>query len=125
LARDFEDAWKDVTEPSTIVGRANGCALAGSRLLDIVARGRHNRDPRRVPVWQLPDGQAFFFVSGMAIDADGAPNVYSPDDTGPDELANAGAPAHWDGVIADRSGNPLIQRESDPFPGYYISCTSL
>jgi hypothetical protein len=40
-------------------------------------------------------------------------------------LANAGAPAHWDGIVTDRDGNPLIQQESDPFPGYYISCTSL
>jgi len=61
----------------------------------------------------------------MTIDADGAPNAYNPDDTGLDALANAGAPAHWDGVITDRSGNPLIQQKSDPFPGYYISCTSL
>jgi hypothetical protein len=78
-----------------------------------------------VPVWQLPDRQAFFFVSGMTIDADGAPNAYSPGDTGLDELANAGTPAHWEGIVTDRDGNPLIQQESDPFPGYYISCTSL
>jgi hypothetical protein len=78
-----------------------------------------------VPVWQLPDSPAFFFVSGMTIDADGAPNAYNADDTGLDELANAGAPAHWDGIIVDRDGNPFIQQESDPFPGYYVSCTAL
>jgi hypothetical protein len=76
-------------------------------------------------VWQLPDSQDFFFVSGMTIDADGAPNAYNPEDTGLDELANAGTPAHWDGIITDPSGNPLIQQASDPFPGYYVSCTSL
>jgi hypothetical protein len=81
--------------------------------------------PHEVSVWQLPDRQAFFFVSGMTIDADGAPNAYSPDDTGLDDLANAGTPAHWEGIVADRDGNPLIQQGSDPFPGYYISCTSL
>ena len=42
-----------------------------------------------------------------------------------DELANAGVPGRWNGIITDREGNPLIQKESDPFPGYYISCTSL
>ena len=125
LSGDFEDAWKNVTEPRGIDGQANGCALAGLRLLDIVPRGRDNRHPREVPVWQLPDSQEFFFVSGMTIDADGAPNAYNPDDTGLDALANAGAPGHWDGIITDRSGNALIQQERDPFPGYYISCTSL
>lgn len=104
--------------------RANSSASARSMLLDIVAWDREGQH-HEVPVWQLPDSQAFIFVSGMAIDADGAPNAYNPDDTGLDELANAGAPGHWNGIITDREGNPLIQQESDPFPGYYISCTSL
>ena len=104
--------------------RANSCASARSKLLDIVAWDREGQH-HEVPVWQLPDSQAFFFVSRMAIDADGAPNAYNPDNTGLDELANAGAPGHWNGIITDREGNPLIQQESDPFPGYYISCTSL
>jgi hypothetical protein len=94
-------------------------------LLDLVAWSRDRQRFRGVPVWQLPDRQAFFFVSGMTIDADGAPNAYHPDDTGLDELANAGAPAHWNGIVTDRDDNPLIQQKSDPFPGYYISCTSL
>jgi hypothetical protein len=78
-----------------------------------------------VPVWQLPDRQAFLFISGMTIDADGAPNAYHPDDEGLDELANAGEPGHWNGIITDPDGDPLIQQERDPFPGYYISCTTL
>jgi len=78
-----------------------------------------------VPIWQLRDSNAFFFISGMMIDADGAPNAYHPDDTGLDELANAGSASHWDGIVTDRHGKPLIQLERDPFPGYYISCTSL
>jgi len=116
LAGNFEDAWKNLTESRWIEGRANGCALSGARPLDTVSRGRDTRHLRKVALWQLPDSQDFFFVSGMTIDADGAPNAYNPDDTGLDALANAGAPAHWDGVITDRSGNPLIQRKSDPFP---------
>jgi hypothetical protein len=44
---------------------------------------------------------------------------------GLDELANAGEPGHWNGIITDSDGNPMIQQESDPFPGFYISCTSL
>ncbi len=101
------------------------CTTARSMLLDFVALRRDTQHSHEVPVWRLPDSRAFFFVSGMAIDADGAPNAYNPDDTGLDELANAGVPARWNGIITDRHGDPLIQQENDPFPGYYISCTSL
>jgi glycosyl hydrolase group 75 (putative chitosanase) len=125
FAGDFEGAWKNVTEPSRIDGRTTGCALAGSRLLDIISKNRYGRQSREVPVWQLPASHDFFFVSGMTIDADGAPNAYNPDNTGLDDLDNAGAPGRWDGIVADRSGNALFQQKGDPFPGYYISCTSL
>jgi hypothetical protein len=94
-------------------------------LLEIAAWDRGGQHSRQVPIWRLPGSRAFFFVSGMTIDADGAPNAYNPDDTGLDELANAGAPDHWNGIVTDREGSPLIQQEGDPFPGYYISCTSL
>ncbi len=103
---------------------ANSCAATRSTRPEIVAWDRDGQH-FHVPVWQLPDSQAFFFISGMAIDADGAPNAYHPRDTGLDELTNAGGPGYWNGIITDRDGNPLIQRESDPYPGYYVSCTSL
>ncbi|MGA9884647.1 MAG: glycoside hydrolase family 75 protein [Candidatus Acidiferrales bacterium] len=80
---------------------------------------------REVPIWRFPNGNAFFFASGMTIDADGAPNAYNADNTGLDDLANAGAPGHWEGILQDKDGNPLVQGPGDPFPGYYISCTSL
>jgi hypothetical protein len=124
LSGDFGTAWKNPAEARAQEG-ANSCTSARSMLLDIVAWDRDGRDFHQVPVWQLPDSQAFFFVSGMAIDADGAPNAYNPANTGLDELANAGVPGDWNGIITDREGNPLIQQGSDPFPGYYISCTSL
>jgi len=79
----------------------------------------------RMPIARLPDARVFFFISGMTIDADGAPNAYHPDDFGLDAVANAGAPGNWNGIITDQDGAPLIQPETDPFPGYYISCTSL
>jgi hypothetical protein len=102
-------------------------------LLDTSAWERDGQQFREVPVWQLLDRQAFFFISGMTIDADGSPNAYHPDeaagdaadDAGLDELANAGKPGAWNGIITDRYGDPLIQQERDPYPGYYISCTSL
>jgi hypothetical protein len=104
---------------------AGGCADARSKLMDFVAWSRDRASFREIPVWNLLDSSAFFFVSGMTIDADGAPNAYSPDDTGLDELANAGNPSHWDGIVTDKDGTPLLQGEGDPFPGYYISCTAL
>jgi hypothetical protein len=86
---------------------------------------RGGESAREVPIWRLPESPAFFFASGMTIDADGAPNAYNPANTGLDDLANAGEPGHWQGVIQDEHGNPLVQGPSDPFPGYYVSCTAL
>ena len=80
---------------------------------------------REMPVYQLPQSQAFFFVAGMSIDADGAPNAYNADNTGLDDLQNAGHPGHWDGILADEFGIPFVQGPNDPFPGFYISCTAL
>jgi hypothetical protein len=112
-------------ESSTEDQFVNTCASARRKLQNIVRWDRDRQHVDEVPIWQLPDTNAFFFSSGMTIDADGAPNAYNPDDTGLDELANAGFPGHWNGIITDRHGNPLVQQESHPFPGYYISCTSL
>jgi len=80
---------------------------------------------RQVPVWRMPDGSSFFFQDGMTIDADGAPNAYNPDNTGLDDLANAGFPGHWGALAVDHDGTPYIQGLDDPFPGYYVSTTSL
>jgi Fungal chitosanase of glycosyl hydrolase group 75 len=80
---------------------------------------------REVPIWRLGDSTRYFFAAGMTIDADGAPNAYNPGNTGLDDLSNAGQPGHWDGVLQDANGDPLVQGPDDPFPGYYISCTSL
>ncbi len=80
----------------------------------------------QLPIWRLgEEDSAFFFSAGMAIDADGAPNAYNPENTGLDDVRNAGEPGHWDGIVQDQEGNPLIQGPADPFPGYYISCTAL
>ena len=54
-----------------------------------------------------------------------SPNAYHPDNIGLDDLSNAGEPGHWDGIMTDGSGEPLVQGPEDPFPGYYVSCTSL
>lgn len=92
------------------------------------------------------------FVSGCAVDADGAPKCYHPSDWGPraewkpenrapyglDAPENGGRAHRTEGglwVVDDswgwatddgqRNGRPVIQSSSDPAPGYYVSKTSL
>lgn len=78
-----------------------------------------------VSVWSLENGAAVMFQSGMTIDADGAPNAYNADNTGLDDLSNAGEPGHWDGIVSDRGGEPFVQGPGDPFPGFYVSQAAL
>src|ERR1700722_10602458 len=87
---------------------------------------RHDGEPERdIPIGRLSGSPAFFYESGMTIDADGAPNAYHPDNTGLDDLANAGTPGRWEGLAKDAEGEPIIQGPNDPFPGYYVSATAL
>jgi hypothetical protein len=68
------------------------------------------------------------FESGLAIDADGAPRAYHPDDSGLDRLAHAGEPGNWWALATGDGtpqGVPLVQGPGDPAPGYHVSTTSL
>lgn len=99
-------------------------ACAGELLLNFAMR--HDGEPERdIPIGRLVGTSAFFYESGMTIDADGAPNAYHPENTGLDDLANAGAPGRWEGLAKDGDGQPFIQGSNDPFPGYYVSATAL
>jgi len=72
--------------------------------------------------------EILFYTSGMTIDADGAPNAYHPKDIGTDHVRNAGGPGNWWGIVTDTGnsdGEPVVQGAGDPFPGYYVSQTSL
>src|SRR5882724_180175 len=75
------------------------------------------------------DPSIFFYESGLMIDADGAYHAYHPDNkSGLDYLGNAGKPGNWWALVTDNGkprGNPIIQSESDPAPGFYITTTSL
>ena len=87
---------------------------------------RHDGEPEQdIPIGRLPGSNAFFYEAGMTIDADGAPNAYHPDNVGLDDLANAGTPGRWEGLAKDAYGEPYIQGQDDPFPGYYVSETAL
>lgn len=72
----------------------------------------------------LADG-SLWFRAGLAIDADGSPRAYHPDDEGLDFLANAGRPGNWWALVVDGEGEPIVQGPDDPAPGYYVSTTSL
>src|SRR5215470_12372583 len=75
------------------------------------------------------DDSAFFYESGMMIDADGGYHAYNPDGrSGLDYLGNAGRPGNWWALVTDNgkaNGTPLIQSAADPAPDFYISTTSL
>ena len=83
---------------------------------------------RETSIWQINDsihtGRILAFTSGMAIDADGSPHAYHPCDSGLDALANAGSPGNWFGIYT-RKGVPIVQADTSPAPGFYISTTSL
>lgn len=71
------------------------------------------------------DDNAVWWTSGLAVDADGAPNAYGPDNSGLDYTADAGSTGNWYGVVTDSSGEPVVQGPTDPCPGFYVSTTSL
>jgi hypothetical protein len=107
-------------------GAAQDSQGACSNLLLLNFEMRHDGEPERdIPIGRLPGSSAFFYESGMTIDADGAPNAYHPDNSGLDDLANAGSPGIWQGLAKGADGEPFIQGPNDPFPGYYVSATAL
>jgi hypothetical protein len=64
-----------------------------------------------------------------AVDADGAPNAYNPDDTGLDALANAGYPHTnwWKDVLVpdpDHPSRAYVQTDGQ-FAGYFVAMSSL
>ena len=66
------------------------------------------------------------WMSGLAVDADGAFTAYHPDGyPGLDYLENAGHFGRWWALATNQFGVPYVQGPSDPAPGFYISTTSL
>jgi Glycosyl hydrolases family 18 len=99
-----------------------------ARQLKIAKNKPHEKafEKGKYTVWKLTDKPGFFFQAGMAIDADGAPNAYHPQNKGIDGLEHAGEPGNWWALVTDTgkpTGNPVIQKANDPYPGYYISST--
>jgi hypothetical protein len=80
-----------------------------------------------VPVYKENEGNnAIFYQTGMTIDADGAYKCYHEDNSlALSNLNMAGYPGNWWGLVTDDNGNPVVQGQNDPAPGYYVSQTSL
>jgi len=101
-------------------GLAITLLMTGSGL---ALQGEHGRMSNVRVLWN--DDDLLVMEGGMSIDADGAPQAYSPiPEQGLDALEHAGSPEHWDG-IATREGEPIVQGLDDPAPGYYVSTTAL
>jgi hypothetical protein len=68
-------------------------------------------------------------INHTAVDADGAPNAYHPEDIGLDALANAGYPHTnwWKEVLVPDPAHPskAFVQPSGQFEGYFVSMTSL
>jgi hypothetical protein len=74
--------------------------------------------------------KSFIYRAGLMIDCDGAPNAYGPQNTGIDYTANggnptSGAPGAWWGGPVDKHNKAIPQKIYEPFPGFYVSGTSL
>src|SRR5580693_838676 len=85
---------------------------------------------QNIVVWSDPSvAGVFFYQSGLAIDADGSPRAYHPNDRiGLDSLAHAGHRGNWWALVTDNektSGTPVVQGAADPAPGFYVSTTAL
>ena len=65
------------------------------------------------------------FQAKFAVDADGSPRAYGPNDSGLDLTQHAYNGKRWMGIVTDENCKPLIQKKGDPHPGLYISQTSL
>jgi hypothetical protein len=105
-----------------------------------------------VQVFRDPGSKAIAFASQMQVNTDGAPDSYHPDDIGITHICNGvsvGRSCTWKAkclsdfrqakaehfkgptkicffaMATDAQGVPIIQGETDPKPGYFVSTTAL
>lgn len=79
---------------------------------------------RNPQLLQLMDG-IVLYEGGLAVDADGSPRAYGPNNMGLDWTADAGSPGDWYGIVVDSNGSPVIQGQNSSYPGMYVSTTAL
>ena len=85
---------------------------------------------RGTAVYRTADQTAYLYKTNyIAIDADGAPNAYGPNDTGLDTNVHAGYPKQtwWPSVLVQDPTDPTQPyiQASGPYKGLYVSKTHL
>jgi hypothetical protein len=82
-----------------------------------------------IPVLQKKSNGLIVFKSDFDVDPDGSPRAYNEENTGllHNDNGRNKTTGKWFAVVtADAAGKiPVKQSETDPFPGFYISTTSL
>src|SRR5665213_1800417 len=64
-----------------------------------------------VPVYKFNNVDVVCFETGMKVDADGSPHAYNPQNTGLDDINNAGKNGYWWGIATKNDkpdGVPVI-----------------
>lgn len=80
-------------------------------------------------IFDSTDG-AWVWTGGLAVDGDGSPRCYGPNDTGLDYTANGGPlSAPYGYLLNPATGKPFVQGEdapafSDATRGFYVSSTT-
>ena len=97
------------------------------RSLIITLRERHRHAHRRVDVFQLPGRGGYFFRANMAIDVDGSPRAYFPNNEKPalDKISDADAEGGSTTYIQGHRNPKTGIKGEGPNEGYYVSATSL
>ncbi len=89
--------------------------------------GKGRKKTFALPVFKVDTLPLLIYRSKFSIDADGSPKAYNPQDTGIDFLSSA---RQTNGklspkVILFQKDKPVLQKDSDPMPGYYVTKTTL
>jgi hypothetical protein len=85
---------------------------------------------RGIRIFRQANNLAYAYETNYkAVDADGAPNAYHPDDIGLDALANAGYPHTnwWKEVLVPDPAHPsqAFVQPGGEFEGYFVAMTAL
>jgi Fungal chitosanase of glycosyl hydrolase group 75 len=84
-----------------------------------------------IAIWSVEgEPKSFIYKAGLAVDADGNPAAYGPNNAGIDYTADggnptSGAPGAWWGGPVDLNHRAIVQKIYEPFPGFYVSGTAL
>ena len=95
----------------------------------IIPANPKDRSDGQKRAYRMQDG-SIAFLGSFAVDADGAPRAYGPRNTGLDITGNGGVPGDWWALATHAedcgpSGQPLIQGQDDPAPGFFVSMTAM